>query len=125
MYAERQSVSVTTDASGNATVYSTVVTGRILCIRYVKPGSSPLDNGVDCTITLESSGESVLTLANFGAASGSYYPRVPVQDETGADATLDGTRKMREPVVAANDRLKFVVAQGGNALSGSFIVVVG
>lgn len=124
MYAERQSISVTTDASGDATVYSTVFTGKIHTIRYVRPGSSPLDNGADATITLESTGQAVLTLTNFGAASATFYPRVPVHDEAGAAATLDGTRAMRDQVVGVNDRLKIVIAQGGNALSGSFTLVV-
>jgi hypothetical protein len=46
----------------------------------------------------------VLTLTNI-AADTMYYPRVPVQDETGADALYAaGGTKLREPVYVANDR---------------------
>lgn len=112
---------MTTAADGSATVYSPVVTGRVLAIRYVKDS---FDNGHDFTATLDSTGQSIMVGTDVNAST-TYYPRVPVQDEAGADATLDGTRKMREPVVAANDRVKIVVAQGGNAKAGSYIVVIG
>ena len=121
MYAERQSISLTTSAGGAATGYSERVTGRILAVVYTK---IDFDNGVDFTITLEATGEAILTLTDQNS-SAAIYPRVPVQDATGVDATLDGTRKMREPVVAAHDRVKVVVAQGGNVKSGTIAVIVG
>lgn len=121
MYAERHSIPVTTAADGSATVYSPAVTGRILAVGYVK---TDFTDGVDVTVTLEATGQAVLTWTNVNA-SVVVYPRVPVQDEAGADATSDGTRKLREPVVAVNDRVKFVVAAGGNAKIGTFYVVVG
>lgn len=121
MYAVRHTVALTTAADGSATGYTPNVTGRILGIRYVK---TDFDNGVDFAITLEATGQAVLTLTDQNA-SGSFYPRVPVQDDVGADATLDGTRKMREPVVAVNDRVKIVIAQGGNVKSGTVYVIVG
>lgn len=121
MHVERQTVSVTTDGSGDATVYSTNVTGRILAIRYVK---STFDNGHDFTVTLEGSGESIMVGTDVNATA-TFYPRVGVTDATGAAATLDGTRLMRDYVYAANDRVKIVVAQGGAAKAGSYIVVVG
>ena len=125
----RLSVTATTDASGDATVYlpaaadtlSAAVTGRVLCFIYSK---TDFDNGVDITVTSEATGQAIVTLTNQNA-SGTFYPRVPVQDETGADATLDGTRKMREPVYLVNDRIKIVVAAGGNAKTGTFKSIVG
>lgn len=121
MQAEKHSVSLTTNASGAATAYSPNVTGRILAVIYTKVDFA---DGVDFTITLEGTAEPILTLTNQNAGA-VFYPRVQVQDETGAGATLDGTRKMREPVVAVNDRVKVVVAAGGDTKTGTITVVVG
>jgi hypothetical protein len=121
MYAQRYSVSLTTASDGTATGYTPPVNGRILAVIYQK---TDFANGVDFTITLEATGEPILTLTDQNA-SGTFYPRVPVQDAAGADATLDGTRKMREPVRAADDRVKIVIAQGGSVKTGTVLVVVG
>lgn len=122
MHADRHVVTITTDASGDGTGYTPNVTGRILAIRYVK---TDYDNGVDFTITLEATGEAILTGTNINASQ-SFYARVPTQDEAGADAlyAAAGT-KVRDGVVAANDRVKIVIAQGGNAKTGKFHVIVG
>lgn len=122
MHVERHVVTITTDASGDGTGYTPNVTGRILGIRYVK---TDYDNGVDFTITLEATGEAILTGTNINASQ-SFYPRAPVQDEAGADALFAaGGTKLRDPVAAARDRVKIVVAQGGNAKTGAFHVMVG
>ena len=111
MYAERHEVAITTDASGDATGYTPAVTGRVLGVRYVK---TDYDNGVDFTITLEDTGEAVLTGTNINASQ-SFYPRVVMDDEAGADALLAAAgEEQRVPVVAVNDRVKIVVAQGGD-----------
>jgi len=55
-----------------------------------------------------------------------FYPRVPIDDEVGADAlyAAAGT-KIRDYVVAANDRVKVVVAAGGDTKTGTIKIVVG
>lgn len=121
MHIRRQSIAVTTSAGGAATVYSNAVNGRILAIRYVK---TDFDDGHDFTATLESSGESIMVGTDVNATT-TYYPRVQVTDAAGAGATLDGTRLLRDYVYAADDRVKIVVAQGGNAKTGTYIVIVG
>ncbi len=121
MFIQRHEVTITTDASGDGTGYTSALTGRIHAIRYVK---TDYDNGVDFTITLEKTGEAILTGTNINATD-SFYPRVPVDDEAGADALFAaGGTKLRDKVAAANDRVKIVVAQGGNAKSGTFHVIV-
>lgn len=121
MFIQRHEVTITTDASGDATGYTSALTGRIHAIRYVK---TDYDNGVDFTITLEKTGEAILTGTNINASE-SFYPRVPVDDEAGADALFAaGGTKLRDKVAAANDRVKIVVAQGGNTKSGTFHVIV-
>lgn len=122
MYAERHEVTITTDASGDGTAYTPAVTGRVLGIRYVKTDYA---NGVDFTVTLEDTGETILTASNINASE-SFYPRVPIDDEVGADALYAaGGTKLRDTVVAANDRVKIVVAQGGDTKTGLFHVIVG
>lgn len=121
MYAERHRVDITTASDGTATAFTPNVTGRILGVVYVKNNFA---NGVDFAITLETTGEPILALTDQNA-SGVFYPRVPVDDETGADATLDGTRKLREPVVAVSDRVRIAVAQGGDGKTGTVHIVVG
>ena len=114
-----QSVSITTDASGDATVYTGYVNGRILGIIY-KPGSSGIDTGAGLTITTETTGQAVLTKATAGTSTVFFYPRAQVHDAAdGAALTLDGTRKNVDYIRAVNERIKVVVASGGNAKSGS------
>jgi hypothetical protein len=123
MYAEKHTIALTTAADGSATAYTALrLTGRILAVIYAK---TDFDDGVDFTITLEGTGEAILTLTNQNA-SGKFYPRVPVQDETGADALYAaGGTKLRDAVVAVFDRVKVVVAQGGNVKTGAITVIVG
>ena len=121
MHAERHVVVATTNGSGVAEVYTPAVTGRVLGIRYAK---TDFANGVDFVVTAEATGEAILTATDCNA-SASFYPLVPADDELGADATLDGTRKMRVPVTVANDRIKIAVAQGGDTKTGTFHVIIG
>lgn len=124
MYAERHTVPLTTDAAGAATAYSPVVSGRVLAVHYVKPGSNGFADGVDFDVTVESTGEVLLDKDNINA-SASFYPRKQVHDTTGTVATLNGTQAMLEPVTVAEDRVKIVVANGGDTKDGSVIVVIG
>lgn len=125
-YAERHLVSVTTDASGDATAYTTDnITGSIHSIRYVKHGVTPFADTVDFTITGAETGEPILTIANVTATT-TYSPRKATHGvEDGAVALFAaGGSYVRAPVMIANERVKIVVAQGGNAKLGSFYVVV-
>lgn len=121
MQVERHVVTLTTDASGDATGYTPNVTGRVLGIRYVK---TDFANGVDFTVTAEATGEAILTLTDQNA-SGTFYPRQQVHGATGTGLTFDGTRTVQEPLAVANDRVKIVVAQGGNVKTGTVHVVIG
>lgn len=116
MHAERHTVALETDASGDATGYTPNVTGRVHSISYVKDDYA---DGVDFTITLESTGESLWTDTNVNASE-RVYPVAPANiGSTGGASSLTEV-----PVVAANDRVKIVVAQGGNATGGTFHVTV-
>lgn len=126
MHAERLQVAITTDASGDATAYSAALTGRILGIRVVVPGSGGIENTADFTITAEATGEQILTVANVNGSQ-SYYPRVPTHKAADGAAELyaAGGTNVRGTIVLVNDRVKIVVAQGGNAKTCTVHVIVG
>lgn len=120
MISERQVIDVTTDGSGDATVYSAQpLVGAILAITYIKPGSGGYANTADFTITLENTGQNVWTESNV-TASKTVNTRVPAAKADGTASTITEV-----PVHAAYERLKIVVAQGGAAATGKFFVVLG
>ena len=121
MYIERRQVDLTTNAAGDVTGYTPVVTGRILAIVYVK---DDFDAGVDFTITVEKTGEQVWTEENVDVSK-TVYPHIAAHDNAGVGVTFDGTNEIYVPISVANDRIKIVVAAGGNAKSGTFHVIVG
>lgn len=122
MHIERHVVTLVTDASGDATGYSPVVTGVICAIHYVK---TDYDNGVDFTITAEATGETVWTESNVNASK-SCYPRAATHSTAGVAALYAAAGTAVNDVIAvAKDRIKIVVAQGGNVKTGAFYVLVG
>lgn len=120
MFAQRHTIAIETAADGSATAYSPAgLTGRVEAIVYVKDGTTPFDNGVDFTITVESTGQSLWTDADVNASQ-TVYPVQPANlGATGAASVLTEV-----PIVIANDRVKFVIAQGGNAKDGVFHLVL-
>lgn len=120
MFAERKSVTLTTDDQGDVTGYIEVPHGRVMSLHYVK---DDFDNGVDFTISAEATGEGLWTESDVNAAK-SVYPRVPVTDQVGGGVTFDGTNETYEPILLANDRIKIVVASGGDTKTGEFIAVI-
>jgi hypothetical protein len=119
MHASRQTITVTTAADGSATVYSTNVTGRLVSLRYVKDETTPWDNGGGITVTGETTGLAILIAANVNATT-TWYPMVP------ASKAADGTASTltEQSPVLVNERVKIVVASGGNAKVGSFFLTV-
>lgn len=107
----------TTDASGDATVNSSgVVLGALYAIRLV---DGNFDDGVDITVTsvTDELNIALLTKADFNTDQ-IVYPRVLQALNT------DGTALTThcEPLIAG--KLRVVVAQGGNAKSGSFLFYI-
>lgn len=122
MYAERHVVAVTTAADGSATAYSPVVSGAIETIRYVK---GDFDNGVDFDVTLEATGEVIWDQDNVNA-SATVAPRQATHSTLGVAALYAaGGTAVNDRIVAVNDRVKIVIASGGNVKSGTFHIVVG
>ena len=115
MFAQRHTIAVETDGAGAATAYSPNVTGRIHSVTYTK---DDFTDGVDFTITLERTAQSIWTDTNINASE-TVYPVAAANLGTGAASTLS-----EAPIVAANDRVKIVIAAGGATKGGTFEVVV-
>lgn len=118
-------IDVATDTSGAATAYSNApVQGAIEQIRYTPDAVSPLDTGADITITSEQTGLAIITITNIGTQPVTFAPRQATHDSAGAVVTYDATHGVKDKVVLAGERIKLVVAAGGNTLAGRFDVVV-
>lgn len=117
-YVRRLSVTVTTAADGSATAYSEPFAhGRLSQIRYIK---TDFADGVDFTITAEATGETLWQEDNVNA-SATRAPRQATHSTAGAAALYAGAGEAVNDMIAmANDRIKIVVASGGNTKTGVF-----
>lgn len=115
-YAYQQNFTV--DASGDAVVYfGKRISGRVIAIKY-EPGSSGIDTNGDLTLTGEDSGVPILTKANAGTSTVWFYPRALANKNTDGAAATD----FLVDIFVFSERIKLVVAQGGNATSGSMTI---
>lgn len=121
-YAQRHTVSVTTATGGGAEAHTPVVTGRVANIVYTADGSTPFDATADFTITAEETGIGLWTESNV-TASKTVAPMQGANDQAGATLNTAGDVQSA-PIYVANERVKIVIAQGGNTRSGSFDVVI-
>lgn len=110
----------TTDASGDATVYSDPVAG---IIKSLTVDTGDCTNGaVDVTITNEQTGETITALTNLATASTlDYWPQAPTTEP--ADGTAINNLA-RTQLAIGNARIKVVVADGGDTKSGSVYVTL-
>ena len=120
-FVTKLSVPATTAADGSATVYSAVFTGKISQIRYAK---TDFADGADFVVTVEGTGEAVWSENNVNASA----TRAPRQATHAVDGSASLYAAGGEPVEAqiavAHDRLKIVIASGGNAKLGTFHLLV-
>lgn len=120
----RHTVTVTTNASGAATAFSPRVTGEIVQIEYVKPGSGGFDDGVDFAITGEATGVGLWT-ENDVNATARRAPRQPTHTQAGVASLYAGSgTAVNDRIGMANDRVKIVISSGGNAKTGTFHILV-
>lgn len=123
MNAIRSTIPVTTAADGTATAYSPVLSGKVVSITYIPDGATPYDNTVDFTITVEATGQGLWTQSNLSAGA-TVAPRQPINDLVGGAALYAaGGLAVHDDIIIALDRVKIMLAQGGNAKTGSFVVV--
>ena len=117
----RYRVPVTTIADGSATAYSPRLSGNVVQIEYVK---TDFANGVDFAITGEATGIGLWTEADVNA-SAVRAPRQPTHSQVGAALLYAAAgAAVAAPVALASDRVKIVLAAGGNVKSGVFHILV-
>jgi hypothetical protein len=117
----RYEVTVTTAADGTATAYSPRIAGKIHSIRYVK---TDFADGVDFAITANATGENIWTESNVNATA-DRYPRAPTHSQAGVAALYAaGGTGVLAPIALASDKVKIVIAQGGNVKTGTFHILV-
>lgn len=121
-YAKVVEVSVTVDASGDATVYSDEsIMGKIINVIYVKDDFA---DGVDFTITLETTLQNLWVDTNINASE-VVAPRQPTHDGAGEASLFAAVGEpVEDHIYACNERVKIVVAQGGVSKSGTFKIIV-
>ncbi|RSU21209.1 hypothetical protein [Sphingomonas koreensis] len=117
-------ITVTTAADGTVTAFSPRFSGAVHQIEYVKDGVNGYADGVDFTITGEKTGVGLWTESNVNA-SAVRAPRQPTHTQAGAAALFAaGGTAVQDRIGLGNDRVKIVLAQGGNAKVGTFFIVV-
>jgi hypothetical protein len=118
---KRYKVTVTTAADGSATAYTPRLSGELCSIHYVK---GDFADGVDFTITSEATGVGLWTDTNINASE-VVNPRAPTHDQVGAALLYAlGGVGVGTKIALANDRVKIVIAQGGNVKTGTFHILV-
>jgi len=121
MTIRRFNVPVTTDAAGAAEVYSPYVSGYVHQIQYVK---TDFADGVDFTITAEATGETIWTESNVNAAA-VKATRQPTHSSAGVAALYAaGGVAVNDRIAVSRDRIKIVIAAGGNTKTGAFNILI-
>ena len=118
---QRHTLTITTNADGDATGRTAVVNGVVHAIVYVK---SDYANGVDFDATGDVSGIVILAVDDANA-SATYFPNAISQDTAAATVTFDGTNEVYQPIPVCDEAVKIVVDAGGDTKSGTFHVYVG
>lgn len=126
-YAKRVSVTIVTAADGSATGYIGTddrLTGKLIYIGYTKAGSANYIDGVDLVATVEDTTQAVWTGTDVNAST-RIYPRHPVSDYLGAASLYAaGGEPVEDHIYLANDRIKIVLASGGDTKTGTFYALV-
>lgn len=113
-FIQKETVAITTSTGGAATAFTPKnIRGEILAIIYTK---DTFANGVDFTITTDITGQGLWTEDNVNA-SAIKYPRAVSHDSTG------GVLADWKDVPAADERVKIVIASGGDTKAGTFDVL--
>jgi len=110
------STTIVTDAAGDATVYvGGALRGRVIAIKYA-PGT--IATGADLTISGEITGVPILVKANAGTSTVWFYPVAQLNLNTDGSA-IDYNHMY---INLVDERVKVVVAQGGDTKTGTITV---
>ena len=114
-------VTVTVDADGDGIAYTPRISGVLVSIRYVK---TSYDDGVDFVITGETSTQTLWSEEDV-TASATRYPRGPSHSTVGVGVAYAALGEaVNDLIVLDNERVKIVVAEGGDTTTGTFHVTV-
>jgi len=115
-------VTLTTNSSGAATGYTPPVNGFLLKASYIKVDFA---DGIDFTITAETNALPILARTDQNTAA-IFNPREATHDVLGAASLYAAAGEPVEGLIPlANERIKVVVAQGGDTKTGTFRFWVG
>jgi len=115
-------IPITVDESGDAEVYSPVLSGKLISFRYVKDDFAGDD--LAFVITTESSGETLWAEEDV-TASATRYPRAATHSTTGVAALYAALGEaVLGKISLSQDRVKFVIAGAGDETSGVFHITV-
>lgn len=117
----RFEVTAVTNGSGAATAYTPYLSGYVHSVQYVKTDYA---DGVDFTITAEANGETIWTESNVNAAA-IKATRQPTYTTAGvASLYAAAGTAVNDRIAVSRDRIKFVIAQGGDTKTGKFVVLI-
>lgn len=115
------SVTLVTDSGGAATGYSPFLSGYLAQIGYKKIDFA---DGVDFTVTVDGTGQGVWTESDVNAAV-VKAPRQATTTNAGvASLYAAAGTAVNDKIAISRDRIKIVIAQGGNVKSGTFEIIV-
>jgi len=122
---ELYTISVTTDSSGDFSINTGPVIGRVVQYRYVPDGTSPLATGADLTIEGATTGISVASQSNIGTSA---FTKAPRQGATAQDGSAllyaSGGEAVPVPIIVIGEQLSITIAQGGASTAGTIYIWV-
>lgn len=114
-YGARQSVTITTDGSGDAEVF---IEGGYWFIEEIKYVKTDFTDGVDFAITGEDSGTNIWTESDVNA-SVTVRPRAETHSTAGVAALYAGSgTAVNDKILIVDERVKIVISSGGAAKTG-------
>ena len=116
-YPDRETLALTTATSGDVTAFTSVFHGHIDAIIYTKATGTPMASTTDITVTTEDSGLTIWAGANLNATTVVYPVNAAVLTDNSAST------KTERPIPVAGERVKVVVAQGGDTKTGTVQVI--
>ena len=121
-FGTRQSVTITTDASGDAEVF---LEGGFWVIEEIKYTKDDFAAGVDIAITGEDSGTNIWTQVNVDA-SVTVRPRAATHSTAGVASLYAGSgTAVNDKILIVDERIKIIIDEGGNAKSGTITITLG
>lgn len=114
-------VPITVDGDGDATVYSPVISGKLVSFRYILDDF--LGDDLAFVITAEATGETLWSEEDV-IASATRHPRAPTHTTAGAAALYAASGAVNSKIALSSDRIKFVIAGAGDETSGTFHITI-